>query len=193
MKTFIHYCLHGRRMRWAILAVAFAAGLILCQTAVSKGGQRQYKLGGAWLGKGAGTVWTCAQNPMDPNCLTAVLHVRFQAYGPAFAALADAFGADSWGDFMSEGVMINHDTEKWTLLGYGQKLNAKKELEIRAILLASGTFQFTDNDHAVLRYTVSVYNASKDSDHDGMPDPGTQPDIVVPDLMDSVQRIPILP
>lgn len=193
MKKFMNHCLQVRRLRWSILAVAFAAVLVLTQGAASNDGQPQYKLGGAWLGNGGGNIWNCIQIPTDPSGLSAALHVKFPAYGAGFAGLAAAFGADTWSDYVGEGVMVNRDTEKWTLVGYAQKVNANKELEICAILVGSGTFQYKDRNHAMLYYTIKVYAASKDADHDGMPDTGAQPDVVVPGLMDTVQRVPVLP
>jgi len=174
-----------------VLAVG-AAAVGLLTIAASGPEQGQYKLGGAWIGKGAGAVWNCLMAPKDPAGNTVGLYVKYQAYGADLAGLAAAFGADRSSEAVGEAVMINRDTDKFTLVSYGQAVGANGELEIKSISVVFGTLQFTDANHAVLHYAIKVYPAAADADGDGMPDPGATPAVTIPDLTDTAQRVPIL-
>jgi hypothetical protein len=174
-----------------IVVLAIGAALVgLLTTAFTDKGHGRYKLGGAWIGKGAGTVWTDVTIPLDPQGQTAALRVKFQALSADLVGLGAAFGADTFSDFVGEAVMINRDTDRWTLVGYGQ--SSAGGLQIRAILIVFGTFQFTDAEHAVLNYTITVYPAAADADADGMPDAGATPVMTIPGVTDTAQRVPIL-
>jgi hypothetical protein len=109
------------------------------------------------------------------------------------AGLVAKFGADSFSDFVGEGLMFNRDTSQWTLVGYAlAQSTLGHPPAIKLILVAVGTWQFTDLDHAVLQYTVTVYPAAADGDGDGMPDPGAVAAVTIPNVMDTAQRVPIL-
>jgi hypothetical protein len=56
----------------------------------------------------------------------------------------------------------------------------------------SGTWQFTSQNTAVLKYDVHVYLPSADADGDGYPDEGAQPALTVPGVVDTAKRVPIL-
>jgi hypothetical protein len=125
---------------------------------------------------------------LDSAAREATLHVKFTTYSIQMAGVAAKFGADSFSDFVGEVVMINRTTGKWTLVGYG--LKQANPPTIGLILVAFGTFEFTDPAHAILRYTVNVFPAAADADGDGMPDPGAVPPIAFP-VIDTAQRVPI--
>ena len=183
----------SRKPLFALAVGAVLVGLLsLPLAAASDQGQGQYKLGGAWIGKeeGGGHLWTCIQAPLDSAARKATLHVKFTIYSPEMAGLAAKFGADSFSDFVGEVAMINRATGQWTLVGYG--LKQANPPTIGLILVAFGTFEFTDSAHAVLQYTVTVYPAAADADGDGMPDPGATPIVAFP-VTDTAQRVPILP
>jgi hypothetical protein len=174
-----------------MVALAIGAALVgLFTTAASNEGQGRYKLGGAWVGKGAGTVWQNIVTPLDPQGQTAALNVKFASLSPDLVGLGAAFGADSFSDFVGQAEMINRDTDVWTLVGYGQ--SHANGLQIRAIVVTFGTLKFTDNDHAVLTYTITVYPAEADADGDGMPDAGATPVVTIPNVIDTAQRVPII-
>jgi hypothetical protein len=179
-----------------VLAVGTAVvGLLsFAQTASSDGGRGHYKAGGNWIGKSpGGVVWTAFHAPLDPEAHSVASSVKYQSYGAEFAGLVAAYGGDTVSDFKGEGKMINRDTLKWTLVGYAQKAQKDADpLEIKAIMLASGTWKYTDPDHAVLNYTITVYPAAADADGDGMPDSLDSAHLTIPDVMDTAQRVPIL-
>jgi hypothetical protein len=160
-------------------------------------GQGHYKVGGGWVGRAsvgdtALASWTATQAPLNPQATKAAVRVKFTSYGADLAGLAAAFGADSWSDLVGEDVMINGDTAQWTLVGYAQARGPNNDLQIGAIAVAFGTFQFVDPDHAVLNTTLTVYPASADADGDGMPDPGATPVITIPNITETAQRVLIL-
>jgi hypothetical protein len=153
--------------------------------------QGQFKLGGAWIGKelGGGHLWTCTQAPLDSDAREMTLHVKFTTYSPAMAGLAASFGADSFSDFVGEGVMVNRTAARWTMVGYALRQGNPPTVEL--ILVVSGTFEFTDIAHATLQYTVTVYVATADANGDGMPDADATPLVSFP-VSDTAQRVPIL-
>jgi hypothetical protein len=55
-----------------------------------------------------------------------------------------------------------------------------------------GTWQFTSQDTALLRYTVNVYPPTAAPDGDGYPAPGAQPILTIPGIVDTARRVPIL-
>lgn len=164
------------------------------QTGASGQGQRQYKLGGAWVGHSASPswTWTALQIPTNPEATEAAIRVNFTSYGPELAGLAASFGADSWSDFAGQAVIIDRDTERWTLVGYAQAKGPNNELQIRAIAVAFGTLQFTGPDEDVIHATLTVYPAAADADGDGMPDPGAVPVATFPGITETGRRVPIL-
>ncbi|MBI3851066.1 MAG: hypothetical protein HY298_12435 [Verrucomicrobia bacterium] len=187
MKTLLNKLPKGRITRWGFLAVL----LIAAGATVGWMNQRHYQLGGSWIGKGAGSVWTAVHAPLDPEAQTMAGHVNFQSYGPDTAGLIAAFGGDRMSEFVGETKMINRDTAKWTLVGYVQA--GQNPPQIVAIIIGHGTWKYTDRDHAVLNYTIDTYPAAADADGDGMPDPGAIPVVTTPGVIDTAQRVPILP
>ena len=188
MKTFINKLLKGRFTRWGFLAVlVIAAG-----ATVAAMNQRQYKLGGAWIGAGAALTWNCLQAPMDAEGRTAAIRVQATSWGDEFAELLPAFGADTLtGAAVGEARMISRDTQKWTLIGHA--VQAGNPQVMKAILVYSGTWKFTSHDTAVLHYSLNVYLPTAD----GYPDlsapviiPGVLP---VTGLTDTAKRVPMLP
>jgi hypothetical protein len=188
MKSLLNNLPKGRITRWGFLAVL----LVAAGATVAWMNQSHPRLGGAWIGKGAteGTVWTAVHAPLDPEAQTMAGHVNFQSYGTATAGLIAAFDGDRMSEFVGETKMINRNTAKWTLVGY--VLAGDNPPRIVAILIPHGTMKYTDRDHAVLNYTYDVYPAAADADEDGMPDPGAIPVATYPNLIDTVQRVPIL-
>ena len=177
----------------SILTVGVTLAGLLAVTPIdaSDQGQGHYKFGAAWVGHTALGSWTALQTPINPDATEAVIRVNFTSYGVDLADLAAAFGADSWSDLVGQAVMINRDTERWTLVGYAQAKGPNNELQIRAIAIAFGTLQFIDPDHVVIQTTLTVYPAAADADGDGMPDPGAVPVITIPGITETGQRVPI--
>jgi hypothetical protein len=172
------------------IGAALVALFTLTQTAASNQGPRHYQLGGSWIGKGDGTVWTSVQTPLEPQGKAVALRVKFATYSPEFAGLLSAFGADTLSDFIGHGGLVNRNTSQFTLVGYAQAQGNPPQ--ICAILVGFGTFQFTDQDHAVLQYTIAVYPAAADADGDGLPDAGTTPAVTLPNITDTAQRAPMV-
>jgi hypothetical protein len=186
-----------RKKRLIVLAAgAVLLGLLsLPLAAASGGGQGQEKLGGAWLGvkSDGGHRWTCVQTPLDSAAKEAALQIKFIVYSSVMAGLIGSKGADSFTPFVGAARMIGRTTAQFTQVGYAMK---QSQLglppEIKLIFVAFGTFEFTDSEHAVLKYTVNVYPAATDVNGDGMPDPGSAPWLAFP-ITDYAQRVPILP
>jgi hypothetical protein len=159
--------MRSKKTLFALAVGAVLVGLLtLTLAAASNQGQGEYKLGGAWIGKeeGGRHLTTCIQAPLDSAAREATIHVRFTTYSPQMAGLAAKFGADSFSDFVGEGRMINRTTAQWTLVGYA--LRQANPPTIGLILVAFGTFGFTDSAHAVSTLDAP---AAADADGDGMP------------------------
>lgn len=164
------------------------------QTGASDQVQRQYKLGGGWVGHSAlpAWTWTALQIPTNSEGTEAALRVNFTSYGAELAGLVASFGADSLSDFAGQEVMINRDTARWTLVGHAQAKGPNKELLVRAIVVAFGTLQYIGPDQDVIHATLTVYPAAADADGDGMPDPGAVPVATFPGITETGRRVPIL-
>lgn len=67
-------------------------------TVASGQNQRQYKLGGAWVGHSASPAWawTALQIPTNPEGTEGALRVNFTSYGADVAGLVASLGADSF-------------------------------------------------------------------------------------------------
>jgi hypothetical protein len=172
------------------IGAALVGLVILTQTAASTQQHGRLQLGGCWIGKGAGTVWTSVQTPLEPQGKAVALRVKFATYSSDFAGLLSAFGADTLTDFVGHGELVNRNTSQFTLVGYAQAQGNPPQ--IGAVLVGFGTFQFTDQDHAVLKYTIDVYPADADADRDGLPDAGATPAVTIPNITDTAQRTPIV-
>jgi hypothetical protein len=131
---------------------------------------------------------------MDPAGRTCCDRPIVKYYDSAFAGLLASFGADSLSDAIGEARMISSDTAKWTLISYAQATPQQPGdlLKNLAIVMFSGTWKFTSDDTVVLNYTVNVYLPSADADGDGYPDPGAQPVLTIPGVVDNAKRVPIL-
>jgi hypothetical protein len=187
MKSLLNKLQKGRITRWGFLAVL----LVAAGATVAWMNQSHYRLGGAWIGKGAGTVWTAVHAPLNPEADAIAGQVKIQTYGDDIVALVTGFGGDRLSEFVGETKMIKRDTGKWTLAGY--VLAGANPPQIVAIVVSHGTWKYTDRDHAVLNYTIDTYPAAADADGDGMPDPGAIPAVTTPNVIDTAQRVPILP
>jgi hypothetical protein len=99
MKTIATRCLKSRIARWGLF-VALAIGAAASIAWVS---QKQYQLGGGWIGNnGAGNIWSALQIPLDPAGRTAALRIHLPIYNADFAELLAAVGADSASDAVGE-------------------------------------------------------------------------------------------
>ena len=182
MKTLVNGLLKGRITRWGFLAVL----LIAAGATVGWKNQRQYQLGGAFIGSGGAGIWNALQIPLDPAGRTAALQVSTGAYSPGFAALLAALGATGGGsDFVGEVEMISHDTARFGTLGYARMEVPGNPLQVNSIFVMTGTVKFTGPDDIEVAYTINVYPVNvpgfpnADVNGDGYPDPGAQP-IVIP-------------
>lgn len=175
-----------RRIILTTLGMAAAIALVLTQTA---GSNRQYKLGGSFIGcNDRGDVWNCQQIPMEPSARVAAIRVNFVTYGARLTELLTAFGADSLTDFVGEAEMISRDTAKWTFTGYAQAQGHPPV--IQAIFVVGGTLKFSGPDDFVVEYTTSVFPAMADANLDGYPDQGEVPTLSIPRL-DHARRVPL--
>lgn len=185
MKTLMNGLLKGRITRWGFLAVL----LIAVGASVGWKNQRQYQLGGGFIGNnGAGNIWNALQIPLDPEGRTAALRVNLTTYNADFAGLLAAFGADAVSEFVGEGQMISRDTSKFGTVAYAKQQGNPPQL--RAILVMNGTVKFTGPDNIMVTYTVDVYPAAADANLDGYPDAGAVPSVTIPGV-DLAQRVPI--
>ena len=179
--------LNRKRIILSTLGVAVAIAFVLTETA---GSNRQYQLGGGWIGNnGEGNIWNCLQIPLDSAGRSDAVRVDFKTYNAAIAGLLSMFGADRMSDFTGEGAMISRDTAKWTLVGYAQAQGNPPA--IQGIIVVQGTWKYTTRDSALLNYTLYVYPAAADVDGDGLPDEGVDPFITIPGAVDTAQRVPL--
>ena len=186
MKTLLKKLLKGRSSRWGLLAVVAVAGS-LC---VAGMGHKHYQLGGGFVGTSPGLVWNAVQTPLDPAGRTAALLVRTLDDDGSLAGLISAFGGDTGSEGVGEVQMISRDTAKLTMVAYAQLTGVTPK--IMAIFVYTGTVQFTDPDNIVLNYTIYVYPASTDANHDGFPDKGATPAVTIPGVTGAGKRVPIL-
>ena len=179
MKTFINKLLKGRFTRWGFLAVlVIAAG-----ATVAGMNQRQYQLGGGWIGSGGAGIWNALQIPLDPAGRTAALRVNTATLSPGFAGLLAALGATAGGsDNVGEMEMVSRDTARFGTVGYGREQGSGNPLQINTIWVMTGTVKFTGPDTIVVNYTINVYPALADADGDGFPEADAEP-IVIPDVL----------
>lgn len=180
-----------RNKKYAVLAVCAAvAGAFLAFNSQVQSRERpglpQMKLGGAFIGSGEGMIWNAFEIPLDPACRTAALQVNAITYSPALAGLLAAYGADALrGGAAGQMEMISRDTAQWRVVSYG--VHEGNPPLIRAIIVYSGTAQFTDADSAILNYGVDVYPAAADTDGDGLPDVGTP--LTIPGQTATAKRV----
>ena len=92
MKAFTTGLLKGRITRRRLLAAVLpaAGGVSLAWT-----GHHHYRLGGGWVGSGAGSEFSVLYIPLDPAGQKAALRVNTITYGADTAGLVAAFGADA--------------------------------------------------------------------------------------------------
>jgi len=156
-------------------------------------GQRNYQLGGGWVGENPAYTWSVLFAPSDPAGQTAAARPILKYFNAQFAGLLASFGADNLSDATGEAKMISQDTARWTLISYMQVTPKQPgdSLQNKAIVVSHGTWKFTGDDTAVLDYTLDIYLPSADADGDGFPDAGAQPVLAVP-TVDNAKRVPIL-
>lgn len=161
------------------LAVCTAAAVLIAVTQ-SAWSNRQYQLGGGWIGSsGAGGIWNALQIPLDPAGKTAAIRVNTTTYNSGFAGLFAALGANAGAsDAVGEAEMISHDTARYGTVFYGREQVPGNPLKINTIFVMTGTLKFTGPDTMMVGYTINVYPVSADADFDGYPDPGAQPIII---------------
>ncbi len=174
MKTIVSNFLQSKVMRAGLLLALGAAAI--ATIAWSKEGQRQYKLGGGFIGEPArsgGILWSAFQAPLDPAGKTAALRVNMLSWGPDVAALLAYAGADTFGEGIGQLTMINNDMAKGSLVFYG--LQQGNPPQVKAIMVFDGTITFTSPDTYDVGGATSFYLAATDGDGDGRPDPGSTP------------------
>jgi hypothetical protein len=108
----------------------------------------------------------------------------------SLAGLLAAVGADTFTEGVGEDVMISRDTAKWNMVAYAQLAGVTPK--ITAIFVYTGTLTFTGPDNFVINYTLNVYSAAADADHDGYPDAGATPALTIPGLTGAGKRVPVL-
>jgi hypothetical protein len=179
-----------KKLGLILAAIALVAGTL----SVTGFGTKYYRLGGAFVGGHPGFTWSAIQAPMDPLGQTCAARPIVKYYDAQFAGLLASFGADSLSDVVGEARMISPDTARWTLISYAQATPHLPGdlLQNMAIVMFSGTWKFTSDNTVVLNYTVNVYLPSADADGDGYPDPGAQPVLTIPGVVDNAKRVPIL-
>jgi hypothetical protein len=183
MKTLLNKLPKGRLTRWGFLAVL----LIAVGATVGWMNQRQYQLGGAFIGNnGDGGIWTGFQVPLDPAGRTAAIRVKTMTYSADTAGLLEAFGVDTLSEFMLETKMISRTTAKYSSVGYGLKQGNPPQVCL--ILVMRGTMEFSGPDDFVVNYIIDVYPGpanllglpSADANLDGYPDEGAVPAYSIP-------------
>ena len=151
--------------------------------------QRHYQLGGGFIGTSPGLVWSAVQTPLDPAGRTSALLVKTLDDDGSLAGLITAFGGDTGSEGVGENQMISRDTAKMNMVAYAQLAGVTPK--ITAIFVYTGTVRFTDPDNIVLNYTLNIYPAAADADHDGFPDAGATPALTIPGLTGAGKRVPV--
>lgn len=173
--------LKSRRTRWSMLAVvSVAAGLSLAWNTP------HYQLGGGIIGGSPGFTWNTTIAPLDPAGRTGADRVGITGWGADFQVLLAGFGADTVSDLVGESRMISRDTARFTHIGYAQSAAAPGQ--IKAILVASGTFKFLSQSTAMVTYTVSIYPPTPD----GVPNLSADPLYTTPVATDPAMRVSLL-
>jgi len=192
MKSILNKLLNGRLTRWGFLAVL----LLAAGATVAGMKDRQYQLGGAFIGNGGAGIWNALQIPLDPAGRTAALRVSSGTLSPQFAGLFAALDATGGGsDNVGEMEMISRDTARFGTVAYAREQVPGNPLQINSIFVMTGTVKFTGPDTIVVTYTINVYPAGADVNGDGYPDPGAQP-IVIPGILpiqgvDTAKRVTV--
>ena len=188
MKTIVNGLLQDRITRWGFLAV-----LLLAAVATLAGmNQRQYQLGGSFVGGVQGIQWSAVYAPLDPAGRTATLQIQFPAYPAAIqAGLLAPFGADTLSLAVGEAAMTDRDTAKFTWVAYA--VTDAHPPVIKAIWVVNGTWDITGPDSAMTTETVRIYLPDADANHDGLPDSGATPLAEVPFPPGLNVRVPLLP
>ena len=178
-----------RKFGIGLAGLALVAGA-LCVTGL---GQKNYRLGGGWVGGNPTYTWSVLFAPSDPAGQTAAARPILKYFNDTFGGLLSSFGADNLSDATGEVKMISTDTARWTLISYMQVTPKQPGdlLQNKAIVVSHGTWKFTSENTAVLNYVLDVYLPSADADGDGYPDPGTTPLLSIP-TVDNAKRVPIL-
>jgi hypothetical protein len=185
MKMSISGLLKGRITRWGCVA-----GLLIAAGAtVAWKGQPQYQLGGGFIGTIPGLVWYAVHTPLDPAGRTAALLVKTVDDDGTLAGLITAFGGNIGSEGVGEVQMVSRDTARWNMISYVQVAGVTPK--ITAILVWEGTLKFTGPDDLVLHYTINVYPAAADANHDGFPDAGATPALTIPGSTGAAKRVPI--
>jgi hypothetical protein len=179
--------LKSRITRWGFLAVL----LLAAGATVAGMHQRQYQLGGGFIGSGAAGIWSALQIPIDPAGKTAALRVNVAAFSEQFAGLFAALGATGdASDAIGEVEMISRDTGKYKTLSYAVAAVPGNPRQINSIHVMTGTVKFTDCDTIEVTYTINVYPVNlpatspfygypnTDVNGDGYPDPRAQPIVI---------------
>jgi len=186
MKTFMNGLLKGRITRWGFLAVL----LIAAGATVAWNSQQQYQLGGGFIGTSPGLVWWAVQTPLDPAGQTAALLVKTVDDDGTQAGLITALGGNMGSEGVGQVQMISRDTAKLNMVTYVQLAGVTPK--ITAIVVYTGTVQFTGPDNIVLNYTINAYPATADvNPHDGFPDEGATPALTIPGVTGAGKRVPI--
>jgi hypothetical protein len=186
MKSIVKKLLKSRITRWGFPAVL----LIAVGVTVGWMNQRHYRLGGGFIGTSPGLVWWAVQTPLDPDGRTAALLVKTVDDDGSLAGLITAFGGDTSTEGVGEVQMISRDTAELNMVAYVQLAGVTPK--ITAIVVYTGTVQFTGPDNILLNYTLSIYPATADvNPHDGFPDEGAAPALILPGVPAAGKRVPI--
>lgn len=186
MKSLLNKLMKGRIPRWGFLAVL----LIAVGASVAWNNKVQYQLGGGFIGTSPGLVWSAVQTPLDPAGRTAALVVKTLDDDGTLAGLITTLGGNLGSDGVGEVQMISWDTAKLNMVTYAQLAGVTPK--ITAIVVYTGTVQFTGPDNIVLNYTIRVYPATADvNPHDGFPDAGATPALTIPGVTGAGKRVPV--
>jgi len=191
MRLLVANPVKSRTARWGILAVL----LIAIGAMAGWMSQRQYQLGGTFIGSGGAGIWSAFQIPLDPAGKTAALRVKSATFSEPFAGLFAVLGATGEGsDAVGEMEMIDRNTARYSSLSYAVADVPGNPKQINSILTMTGTVTFTGPDTIEVAYTINVYPVNipatspfhgfpnADVNGDGLPDAGAQP-IIVPGVL----------
>lgn len=168
--------------QYAVLAgcgVAAAAFLVMTPVqSVARSGQA-FKLEGAWVARVPGypMMWTYSLAP-DSSGRQASISGSIQV--PITPAVYGLFtDMEYQSPMVGEVVMTGNDTATFTAVWYGLKKDFPFD-QVVYIGVNSGIVKFTASGRAEMKHNLGFYHPTKDTDGDGLPDPGQDADLCIP-------------
>jgi hypothetical protein len=175
-----------------VLIAAAALFVLLAQIGVSGDDQSAFKLEGAWIAKIPGTPgqWTYTFSPDSSGRKATVFGTIQVALQPASIYLGLFEDVEFNSSIIGEVILVGNDIAVFNSIWYGVKRGFPFD-QIVYIGMNSGQIVPTGPGKAEGTHNLMFYDPSSDGDGDGLPDPGEEPVLVVPDIITVETRLPL--